>query len=180
MAAKAYTLHSAAANLTMTANSNRLAHTRPRSSGDKFSNGTPNVRATASSNSTTSKANALRKGTKRRQGRPSQRAANTMPFWDTLWTNPTSSILFSSRLSEANKRAGLDSLFQLLKSDTTLSSDELMFIHLVMISGLEEAIARLTKPLLRCQRPLQALLSALSESDKSCSMQSVAQLLPSG
>ncbi len=100
---------------------------------------------------------------------------NRNAFEEAGLMNPWERILVNLRSSENAKRTGLFSLIQLLSSDTTLSREEITFIHLAMIVGTEEAIELGATLLLRCQRPLQALLAALSEPDESCGGQSVAQ-----
>ena len=70
--------------------------------------------------------------------------------------------------------------FHFFTKSVTSSNDARMFIALVTLFGLEGAAY--LAPILRLQhwQPLLALLSALSEPDKSYSKQSVAQEPPSG
>lgn len=77
-------------------------------------------------------------------------------------------------------RIGVRSLAHLLISAKKLSEEETMFIHLVMLVGIREAIELETTPLWKLQQSLQALRVALSEYGKSCNAQNAKRKRPSG
>ena len=68
--------------------------------------------------------------------------------------------------------------FQVFKICKT--SEELMFLLWATRYSIKKAVELAAKSHWQVQRPLQALLSALSEPEKSCTKQSVAQLPPEG
>ncbi len=77
-----------------------------------------------------------------------------------------------SRLAD-QKRVTDPLYFQVFKICKT--SEELMFLLWATRYSIKKAVELAAESHWRCQRPLQALLSALSEPDKSCTGQSVPQ-----
>lgn len=71
------------------------------------------------------------------------------------------------------------SSFHFFSKDIASSREHRMFLTFIDMFGVEAAIYLATTLHLEHQQPLQALLSALNESDKNCNTQSVAQEPPS-